>query len=380
MNLSLYLHIPFCVEKCRYCDFVSFPSSTSLIPRYVDTLIAEMHHEGPRDGDSALVETIYFGGGTPSLLTPSQVELILEEVGRRFVIPPDPEVTMEVNPGTVSVESLSGYRRAGVNRLSIGVQSLDDNLLRLLGRIHSRREALMAYDAARRAGFENISLDLIHSVPGMTAGMWRTILREALLLSPEHLSAYALTAEEGTPLRSDVEQGHFNLPDDDAAAEMFDLAGELCEAAGLFRYEISNHARPGFHSRHNSRYWQRGYCLGCGVAAHSFLPLSPWGTRFSRTGSLTDYLREGERGVFPHHDSHDLTRREAAEETLFLGLRMTDGIDRAGFESLFGVDPCVMFPVIERLSRQGLLLLSPGRVRIPPRRLSVSNRILAEFV
>lgn len=380
MNLSLYLHIPFCVEKCRYCDFVSFPSSSTLIPRYLDTLISEIRSEAPLIGDSPVIGTVYFGGGTPSLLTPMQVELLMEQVVRSFRLLPDVEVTMEVNPGTVSAESLHGYRQAGINRLSIGIQSLDDGLLGLLGRIHSRRDALRTYDDARRAGFDAISLDLIHSIPGMDPAIWRSTLVGALSLHPDHLSAYALTPEWGTPLGSAIGEGIMEMPDDDLSADMFALTDELCEREGLYRYEISNHARPGCESRHNIRYWIRAPYLGCGVAAHSLLPLAPWGTRFSRTEDLAEYIRLSEQGLFPRLNIHDLSRMEAAQETLFLGLRMTEGVDRHRFRSLFGCDPTVMFPAIWRLCHQGAIILTEDRIRVSPAYVYRSNLIFSQFV
>lgn len=380
MTLSLYLHIPFCVRKCPYCDFVSIPAEGETIDRYLSVLCREIGEGARLAGGECEVETIHVGGGTPSLLTPRQVGRLLHEVDRFFTIIPGAEVTMEVNPATVKPESLAGYRSAGVNRLSIGIQSLDDGILSVLGRVHTSREGVEAFHAARRAGFDSVGIDLIHSVPGMELRRWGTILEDALSLSPDHLSAYALTPERGTPLGDDVEAGVIGMPDDDLSAAMYQLTDDLCSRRGLFRYEISNHARPGYESRHNSRYWLRGFCLGCGVAAHSFLPLSPWGSRFRRTDDLHSYLVAGEGGEFPLLDRIDLTRTEAAEETLFLGLRMTDGVDRQRFAACFGEDPAAFFPVIQELEQQGLLRVTPDRIALPPHEMVRSMPILSRFL
>lgn len=379
MAWSLYLHVPFCVRRCRYCDFVSLPLSGDLRERYLAVLLRELESADPQPLEGALT-TVHLGGGTPSLLTPAQVGMLLGTVARRFPLAPDAEIALEANPGTVTAGTLRGYRDAGVNRLTLGVQSLDDDLLRFLGRIHTRREAVDAFRWARRAGFGSVGVDLIHSVPGMGVERWRSILREALSLGPDHLSAYALTPEEGTPLFDDLARGRGTLPDDDDSARMFEVTDELCSRGGLVRYEISNHALPGFESRHNRGYWERGWYLGCGLAAHSFLPLSPWGSRFSRTRDLGRYLEEGTKGVFTAEGLHHLCREEAEEETMFLGLRLAQGVSRQGFARRFGRDPVARFPVIGRLEAQGLLVVDGERIRIPPELVYRSNAILSRFV
>lgn len=380
MTLSLYLHIPFCVRKCAYCDFVSTSADGGTIERYLSVLCREMEAGSRLAGGDRVLESIHFGGGTPSLLSPRQVERLLRQIDRLFTILPGAEVTLEANPGTVTPDSLSGYRTAGVTRLSLGLQSLDDRILRLLGRVHSSREGIDAYRWARRAGFDSVGVDLIHSVPGMELRQWRRILEDTLSLSPDHLSAYALTPERGTPLGDRLEKGEIPPPDDDLSAAMYDMTDDSCSRRGLLRYEISNHARPGFESRHNSRYWRREHYLGCGVASHSLLPLSPWGSRFRRTNDISRYFQQGERGEFPLRDRHDLDRMEAAQETLFLGLRMTGGVDRRRFAQTFGDDPCRLFPVIESAARRNLLILSDDRITLPPGEFFRSNRILSLFV
>jgi len=383
MRLSLYVHIPFCVRKCAYCDFASGPVGETDMAAYAAAVVGEMEMRSRLLAEPPETATLYFGGGTPSLLAPELVSEIIAIARERYLLRPDAEITLEANPGTVTPASLAGFRRAGVNRLSLGVQSLDDGMLALLGRVHTAAEARTAFRWARDAGFANIGIDLIHSLPGQTVAAWRDQLREALTLHPEHLAAYGLTLEEGTSLHQREQEGGLILPDEETAARMYVATGEMLAAAGLEQYEISNYARPGRRSRHNQVYWHRGCYLGFGAAAHSFLTTddTPFGRRW-RNPLLTDaYLRAMAAGDLADEEVTLLTRQDAMAETLFLGLRTVDGVDTERFRSDFGEEIDRLFgDAVESLINNGLLRREGGRLFIPTHRLILSNQVLHRFV
>jgi oxygen-independent coproporphyrinogen-3 oxidase len=378
VRASLYLHIPFCQRKCSYCDFVSFESPSLPIHEYGELLRTEMADAARRFAVTS-VATVYLGGGTPSLLLPPVVAGLLQAVADHFPLESDLETTMEVNPGTVTPESLAGYRQAGVNRLSIGVQSFDDRELLLLGRIHSSAEALATFHWARRAGFTNISLDLMHSLPGQTLGRWRETLGQAVDLAPEHLSAYGLSIESGTPLAAMASRGELASIDPEVAADMFELTVDSLQAAGYEQYEISNFARHGFRSRHNQVYWRRGNYLGFGAGAHSFLAESGFGLRWENPPDLTGYAAQlqGARDRV----EQPLSAEEAMAEFFFLGLRLLEGVDLAAFAAQFGTTAEAAFPgVIERFVANGLLCRQGERLCFSRRGIMLANRVLAEFL
>ncbi len=379
MNCSIYIHIPFCSRKCSYCDFNSYDTPEISPVDYVELLLGELKATA---AEFALqpAPTLYFGGGTPSLLAPGQIARLVAAVRNSCGLAADAEVTLEANPGTLSRESLAGYLAAGVNRLSIGVQSFDDAKLRLLGRIHSAEEARAAITMARLAGFSNIGIDLMHSLPGQTLAEWQLTLNEAIAMRPEHISAYGLTAEEGTPFAAMVAQGSMLLPDEELAAEMFELTAGLLQQAGYEYYEISNFARSGFRSRHNQVYWERGNYLGIGAGAHSFVRTPGYGLRWENPAKLTDYaavVKEGRERA----DAAPVSRSEAMAEYFFLGLRLMAGVDLGRFKDEFGVDATAAFPlVVERQIGRGLLIMGGGRLRLTQRGLLLANRVMLEFV
>lgn len=379
--LSLYIHIPFCLRKCHYCAFVSTAPPVPDLEEYGALLFDELERRAvmlPRDFQ---VATIYFGGGTPSLLPPRLVDRLLAAIARLFVVAADAEVTLEANPGTVTAASLAGYRAAGVNRLSLGVQSLDDRMLASLGRVHTAREARAAVAAARSAGFANVGIDLIHSLPGQRPRQWRDALRRALDLAPEHISAYGLTIEEGTPFAGLVEAGRLSLPGEDAAARMFELTVELLTGAGYEYYEISNFALPGYRSHHNQVYWRRGDYVGLGAGAHSFLREPAPGYRWQNHESLADYRQGLAAGGLPAEGVVRLTEREAMAEWLFLGLRMRDGVQVERFREEFGLALSAVYgSVIDRCRRAGLLRVEEGTIRLTERGVLLSNRVFASFL
>ncbi len=334
---SLYFHIPFCSRKCPYCDFFSQVASSSEIADYCRLLhrhLELVRREYPQSGP---LETIFFGGGTPSLLAAEQVGGLLSLTEKLFGFAADIEVTLEANPGTLAGADLVAYRSAGVNRLSLGVQALDDGHLRRLGRIHSAAQAVDSYLQARSAGFTNISLDLIFALPGQGLADLRHQATLLLELNPEHLSLYGLTYEEGTPFGERYERGELIACDEDLYVEQYRLLHQLGEAAGYEHYEISNFARPGFRCRHNQVYWQQRGCLAVGCGAHGFSERG-WGQRFAVASDLAVYRDRIARDENPAQLLEEHRREEAMSEYVYLALRTRDGIDLAAFEKRFAAD------------------------------------------
>ena len=376
----LYIHIPFCVEKCGYCAFVSARARPGEIESYHELLLQEMRLAAADHEQGAPLDSIYFGGGTPSLLHPLQVSRIIDLAAELFSLSPGVEITLEANPGTIDRERLRNFREAGVNRLSLGVQSFDDDMLRRLGRVHDAAQARHAFRDARLAGFGNIGIDLIHGLPGQTLSGWREELRQALSLSPEHISVYGLTVEEGTPFALRYPEESPEIPDDDRSAEMFETADTVLVEAGFEHYEIANYARAGYRSRHNSGYWRRDGYLGLGVAAHSFLRKG-YGLRFSNHDTLEEYGRELVSGRLPRRDEHLLTLEDAMAEFMFLGLRMVEGISCKSFEQEFGSRLNDIYgSTIDELIRIGLLQQERGNLRLTRRGLLLSNQVFARFL
>jgi oxygen-independent coproporphyrinogen-3 oxidase len=381
MFTRLYLHIPFCRRKCPYCAFVSQESSGSDLELYVDLLLTEMRLAAKECIPNGELDSIYFGGGTPSLLAPGQVARLLEQAGKIFGLGPQAEITLEANPGTIDTDRLSGFRAAGVNRLSIGVQSFDDNMLAIMGRIHTSTEAKEAFAAARAAAFDNIGIDLIHALPGQTTEMWQSDLEQALQLAPEHISIYGLTVEEGTPFAVRYDDDSPLLPDDDLSATMFEVADDLLTAHGYEHYEIANYALPGRRARHNSGYWQRDGYLGLGAGAHSFLRDKGHGTRFGNVADLDEYTAAIGQGILPRRDVTALSREDAMAEFMFLGLRLADGVVFDEFEREFGVSPEEFYGrVFKELSSQGLLEVDGRSVHLTRRGWLLSNRVFSHFL
>lgn len=369
--LGLYLHIPFCASKCVYCDFASYPHRETAWEPYLCALCGEMASWRERMEGHEVI-SVFLGGGTPSLLSEAQIARLLESAASQFRISPDAEITMESNPGTLTLSKLRACRAAGVNRLSLGVQAMDDRLLRRLGRIHTVREAVDAVEMARTAGFDNVSLDLMYVLPGQSRADWRSTLRDAVALEPEHISAYSLIVEEGTPLARQVARGEAELPDEDAAVDMHREAVHFLSEAGYERYEISNYARPGRACRHNIIYWERGEYLGLGCAAHSLVGE----TRFENPRDLDRYLA-GERQLNVEH----IDRQEAMEETLMLATRMCRGMNLADYRRQFGEDFLRMrMRTLERLRKMGLVEWSADSLWLTERGLELQNAVVVELL
>jgi putative oxygen-independent coproporphyrinogen III oxidase len=378
---ALYIHFPFCLRKCCYCDFNSLAGSAITPEAYIDCLIREMELRRALLSGTVSAPTLYFGGGTPSLMEPPLVARIIERSRALFGLEDGAEVTLEANPGTLTPAKLAGYRAAGVNRLSLGVQSFSDSQLLLLGRIHTARQALDAFGAARSAGFDNVSIDLIHSLPGETPEAWGEDLRQAVALAPEHVSAYGLSIEEGTPFHRRESEGKLVLPDEEDGVAMFLQTGAILGAAGYEQYEISSFARPGRRSRHNQVYWQRGNYLGFGAAAHSFLRFPGRGRRWSAVAVPADYCAAVAAGKLPEEDVSLLTERDAMAEVFFLGLRTSEGVDPEAFGREFGRTVDEAYPgVTAGMVGEGFLERRDGSLRLTERGLLVANRVMQKFI
>ena len=396
-DLGIYVHIPFCVRKCRYCDFLSFPAEGEVRSRYADACAREIRAAGEEYGREAgrrtdggcgrPVDTVFLGGGTPSVLTGEELERIFRALHEAFFIREDAEVTVEINPGTLTEEQLPVIKRY-VNRLSVGLQSASDEELASLGRIHRYGDFVRSWRMLEDAGIRNRNADLMFGIPGQTAESFERTLQAVLALEPAHISIYSLILEEGTELMRLHRAGALKLPDEETERRLQETAASRAEEAGLRRYEISNYARAGYESRHNSRYWKCRDYLGIGLGASSCAD----GARWKNTEELRQYLDALECGdpatCGPEKlsskirtDHHVLTEKERMEEFMFLGLRMTEGVSRKEFAERFGRPVEEVYgPVIRRLGEEGLLADSPERLFLTPYGLDVSNLAMAEFL
>jgi oxygen-independent coproporphyrinogen-3 oxidase len=333
---GIYIHVPFCLAKCPYCDFYS-TTNLNLIPDYLDALVSEIRQCAH---PVRAVDSIYFGGGTPSTLSARQIDRILAGLKEHFRVDAAAEITLEVNPGTVDQETLSDYRSAGINRLNIGIQSLNDRALSLLGRIHDARQGLDTFGWARQSGFDNIGIDLIYGLPGQTEKQWMHELSAAADLGAQHLSCYTLTLEKGTPLSREVKNGKISLLDEALTGDLFSLTSGFLSCHGYYQYEVSNFARvptpdtTDYRSRHNRKYWTFAPYLGFGPAAHSFMDNRRWWNM----RSLRGYLEALGSARSPVAEMETLTREQQMTEYIYLGLRQTVGIDMSDFESRFDLN------------------------------------------
>lgn len=367
------MHVPFCTAICSYCNFNRGLLDVSLRRRYVDALVDDIR----RQGDGAPADTVYFGGGTPSLLEASEVARVLDACRAVFTLAPDAEVTLEANPETVSREQLDAWRQAGVNRLSLGVQSFRDEELRRLGRIHDAARARTAMTEARQAGFDNISLDLMMWLPGQTLDQWLESVGALVEVEPEHASLYLLELYPNAPLRDEMARGGFTLGSDEVAARMYEQALARLDAAGYEQYEISNVARPGRRSRHNVKYWTDGewHAFGCG--AHG----TRHGIRWRNVPATTDYVARVEAGADVAAERRRLSAGDRLEEALFMGLRMADGVDLEAVAARYEVDVLVKYgPALQPFAEAGLVQVERGRLRLTRQGCLVANEILAVFV
>ena len=370
--LGLYIHIPFCKSKCIYCDFYSLPRAEDRMDRYVSALCRQLAEIAQRT-TAHTVDSVYLGGGTPSYLGEKRLRRILKTVKKHYHLSRDAEITLEANPDSAGDwRALRSLRRAGMNRLSLGVQSADDGLLRALGRPHTFAQAEEAAAAARRARIRNLSLDLIYGLPGQNLAGWKDTLERAAALEPEHLSCYGLKVEEGTPLWDMQEK--MDLPDDDAQADMYLWTVERLGALGYEQYEISNFARPGRASRHNMKYWTLCEYAGFGPGAHSDLG----DVRYAYLRSLDTYCAGVEAGVSVLESSEHIPSRERDIEYVMLGLRLTQGISRQEFENRYRLPFAPIQSVLERFRATGHAALAGERWRLTPEGFLVSNQIIGQ--
>ncbi|HLG52181.1 MAG TPA: radical SAM family heme chaperone HemW [Chloroflexota bacterium] len=387
-EIGLYIHVAFCRSICFYCDFNAYAGLSQLIPAYVDALVDEIGLLPPPLSDPwpldprFRVGSIYLGGGTPSLLAVEQIGRVLA-AARQWPAAEDPEVSLEANPEDLTGDYLQALRDLGVNRLSIGVQTFDDALLRRLGRRHGGAAAIRAVEQARRAGFDNINLDLMFALPGQSLADWRRALDQAVALQPEHLSLYNLTIEEGTPFHRWVMTGRLRPPDDDLAADMYRLAIDRLAAAGYAQYEISNWARCDhrrcFQSRHNLRYWRNQPYLGVGAGAHSAFG----GYRYANVRAPAAYIARirARQSPVERASIEYIDQRRAMAETMFLGLRLVEGIAVADFQARFGCLPADVYGAeLTELAAAGLLEVTDGRIRLTERGRFLGNEVFVRFV
>lgn len=381
-ELELYVHIPFCVCKCNYCDFLSAAADETTQKMYVDKLTDEIRVMASECADYE-VTTIFIGGGTPSILKEQWIAEILHTIYGCFGVAADAEITIEANPGTLTMDKLDRYRKSGINRLSLGLQSADEEELRLLGRIYTFDSFLKSFERARQAGFTNINVDLMSALPGQTAATWKNTLKKAAMLKPEHISAYSLIIEEGTPFYQwYVEHGPGQppLPSEDEEREMYYMTKEFLEKSGYLRYEISNYAKPGFECRHNTGYWTGVPYLGLGLGASSYMG----DCRFRNEPDLTRYLSmDFEAPEFGglHRELETLYVESRMEEFMFLGLRLINGVSVREFVERFGRNIHEIYgDVIMRMEEEELLTEREGRVMLSERGIDVSNYVMSKFL
>lgn len=380
-NLELYLHIPFCVKKCAYCDFLSAPADESTRVRYVEALVEEIKVKSEFYKIYS-VPSVFVGGGTPSVLLGQDIARLMEAVHLYFHLENDAEITIECNPGTLNSQKAAHYKSAGINRVSLGLQSVRQKELTLLGRIHTYEDFLKSYDILRKAGFDNINVDLMSGLPGQTLSSWQATVRKVTALRPEHISAYSLIIEEGTPFYESFSQDEARrergdvpqlLPTEETERTMYEWSRSYLDAQGYHRYEISNYARAGKECRHNMGYWRRENYLGLGLGSSSLVE----DERFGNTTDLEDYIK----GNYEKQNITKLTRQEQMEEFMFLGLRMVEGISRGEFKDCFGTEPEGVYgDVLASLYKEGLLHQEAGRIYLTEEGISLSNYVMAQFL
>ena len=376
-ELELYIHIPFCARKCAYCDFLSFAAPERVYQEYVEKLMEEIYGQSA-DFQDYVVSSIFLGGGTPSILPAELVEALFVVLYDCFDIARDAEITIEANPGTLTMEKLQTYRRCGIDRLSIGLQSADDEELRTLGRIHCFDDFLKSFQRARQAGFTNINVDLMSALPGQSVQSWKNTLRKVMMLKPEHISAYSLIIEEGTPFYERYHEDQSTFPDEDMDRDMYHLTKELMAAQGYQRYEISNYAKPGYECRHNIGYWTGVDYLGLGLGASSYTH----GFRYHNVTDLDEYLSlDLSQAGAAARDIQELSLKDKMEEFMFLGLRLMKGVSGSEFFQRFGVNMWNVYgEVFARLKAQGLIEEQLPKVRLTETGIDVSNAVLCEFL
>ncbi|MBO8136729.1 MAG: radical SAM family heme chaperone HemW [Desulfotomaculum sp.] len=378
MQIGLYIHVPFCLNKCRYCDFVSYNYNPDDARVYLEALEREMMYYSAYLANLGFkVNTVFIGGGTPTVLETGLLAKLLISARSYFCWSEETEVTMEANPGTINKHKLRTIRELGVNRLSIGIQACQEKLLQTLGRVHDYQLALEGIYAAREAGFKNLNVDLIFGIPGQSLNQWRESLYKIENLQPEHLACYSLQLEEGTPLWVAVESGELDPVSEEMELEMYNEVINFLTARGYQHYEISNFAKPGFRCRHNLGYWHNYYYLGLGPAAHSHMNMERW----YNIKDIKKYAVQTMKGSLPVAERHTLTKRDVMVETILMGLRLTSGLDLAGFYKRFGQKVTDVWPrEINKLINRGLLELTSTNLKLTEKGLRLGNQAFVEFV
>ncbi|NNE66539.1 MAG: radical SAM family heme chaperone HemW [Pyrinomonadaceae bacterium] len=376
MSAGIYIHIPFCKSRCSYCDFATdIIQDEESVGRYTSAVVSEIEQSAHA---TSQVNSIYFGGGTPSLLSVAQLKRIADEIDSVFKIDPDIEFTVEMNPATVTPEKLDGFRDAGVNRASFGVQTFDETALKLLARGHDAGDARQTYRMLRDTGFSNISFDMIAGLPNQTLENWERNLDEALEMNPEHLSLYVLEIHQGTPLAEQIRTRRQPLPDEDLAGEMYSLMQEKLNKAGYVQYEISNFAKPGFEARHNNKYWKMEPVFGFGVSAHSFDGVNRRWANYRDTNQYVTAIETGQTSVATYETLED---KQLAGEFAFLNLRLIDGLNLGVYESRFGHSLIDAYkPELENLEKLDLIAISGNSVVLTRKGMLFSNEVFEVFV
>ncbi len=374
-DLGVYIHIPFCLRKCKYCDFLSFVSDDETMKKYVESLCKEIRGFFLKEKEYQ-VTTVYLGGGTPSILKAEWISKILTTLKEHAFIVPEAEISTEANPGTITEEKLKVYKECGINRLSIGLQSTEAKELSYLGRIHSYEEFLEGYHLARKTGFTNINIDLMSAVPYQNMETWNKTLDRVLSLKPEHISAYSLIVEEGTPFYED-ENLDALIPDEDTEREMYEITENILSEQGYHRYEVSNYSLPGKECAHNILYWKRGDYIGFGLGASSCIRE----TRFKNTDDMKEYLSQPWKELSAREEIEILPIEEQMAETMILGLRMTEGVSKEEFLNRYHVSMEKVYgDIIKKYIEKGLLTYKDGFVRFTKQGLDLSNMVLCEFL
>ena len=382
-EMEIYVHIPFCVRKCAYCDFLSGPANKETIDNYVEALMNEIRGVPKWNTPLSLfdnVTSVFIGGGTPSILEGAQIEKLLQTLREKFNIDANAEITIEINPGTVQRDKLKCYKKAGINRISFGLQSTNDDELKLLGRIHTYEEFLESYKMARECGFDNINVDLISAIPNQSILSWEMSLRKIVELEPEHISAYSLIVEEGTPFAEQYGEGtpkHYELPTEEEERQMYRRTETILNDAGFHRYEISNYAKEGKECKHNLGYWERKNYLGLGLGASSLIE----NVRFKNIDDIKIYMEKSHNPSETKEYVEELTKKEQMEEFVFLGLRKMQGISLVTFESIFGKMLMEVYGEnIERMQKEQLLEIENEYLKLTQRGIDISNYVIAEIL
>ena len=375
--LGLYIHIPYCIHKCGYCDFNSHPIKQDEMDHYIDALVVEMKHYAKIYTNTNIIKTIFLGGGTPTTLNPFQLERILKECVNEFTIASNAEITIEANPATVGIELMKSIRTMGYNRISIGVQSFDKAELKLLDRAHGPKEIHSTVDCARKAGFDNLSLDLMFAVPNQSLSSWENNLNKALEKNPEHLSTYNLTIEQGTAFSKLQSNGKLIMPDDDHQLELYKKTIERLTKKGFHHYEISNFAHRGKECKHNITYWENKNTLGLGAGASSYMN----GTRFKNINLPAHYIRQVKEKKNAVEHSETLEPRQAMGETIMLGLRLLQGISIHQFEKRFHISFINLFRnIISALKEKELVIIEKDYLRLSQKGLFWADSVILEFI